>query len=211
MGKTLVIVESQGKISKIKAILGSEYEVMASFGHVMDLDGKVMSVDIKHNFEPNYVIMKGKDETVTKIKKAAKNASTILLATDEDREGEMIAWSLAHVLKIKDAKRITFTSITKTEILKAVKNPRKIDMPMVNAQKARRILDRLVGYELSPILWKSIKASLSAGRVQSVVARLIIDKEREIQEFFKKETSSYFKYAGTYEDKKKKKVIAQLY
>lgn len=201
-GKTLVIVESGGKIKKIQSILGSEYVVMASVGHIIDLDSKKMSVDIENNFEPQYINNPDKDKVIKELKAAAKKASDILLASDEDREGEMIAWSLASVLNIKDPKRIVFNSITKDELIKAIKNPRKIDNNMVDAQKSRRILDRIMGYELSPILWKSIGASLSAGRVQSVVVRLILDRENEINNFFQNDLTSYFKSDATFLDKK---------
>lgn len=208
---TLVLIESAGKIHTLKDILGSKYEVMASLGHIIDLEPGSMSIDISNNFEPKYTAIKGKEEIISKLKKAAKKSNGVLIATDEDREGEMIAWSLAHILNIKDAKRVTFKSITKDVVLKSIKNPRKIDQPMVDAQKARRILDRIVGYEISPILWKNIQDSSSAGRVQSVVARLIVDKEREIEEFYKKASSSSFKFTGMYLDKKNKQFAAQLY
>ncbi len=221
MGKTLVIVESPGKIKKLQSILGDDYIVMASIGHILDLHPKQMSVDLKNNFEPSYYIMgsiggskiKDKTDTVNDLKRAAKKADEILLAADEDREGEMIAWSVANVLKLntKNAKRITFNSITKTELEKAIKNPRTIDMNLVDAQKSRRILDRIIGFEISPILWKSIGASLSAGRVQSVVTRLLIDKENEIKTFMDKGDSNYFKFNGTFAVTKNKLLNSVLY
>lgn len=213
-GYTLCFVESPGKCKKIKEILesafGRGFEVMASVGHIIDLDTKD-GIDISNNFKPNYQINKDKFDVVNKIKKAASSASDILIATDEDREGEMIAWSLAYVLKLEDPKRIVFNSITKTELTKAVKNPRGIDYNLVDAQKARRELDMIIGFELSPLLWKSIGASLSAGRVQSVVLRLIVDKENDIKGFFSKGGDSYFKINGTFLDTKNKHFTAQLY
>jgi DNA topoisomerase-1 len=224
-GKILVIVESPGKIKKLQAILGDKYVVMASKGHILDLHPKKMSIDIENKFEPEYYIMgsfetdkskkrfQDKTDTVNDLKKAAKKASEVLLAADEDREGEMIAWSVARELglDVKKAKRIAFNSITKTELEKAIKSPRTIDMDLVEAQKSRRILDRLIGFEISPILWKSIGASLSAGRVQSVVVRLLIDKENEIKEFLQKENTSYFKFNGLFEVTKNKKLNSTLY
>ena len=206
-GKILVIVESPGKIKKIQSILGNNYIVTASVGHIIDLAAKTMSIDIEHDFKPKYENLEGKNKIINDLKKLAKSSSDILLATDEDREGEMIAWSLAYVLNISDAKRITFNSITEDEILKAVNNPRKIDFNLVDAQKSRRILDRIVGYEISPLLWKSIGQSLSAGRVQSVVVRIILDREREIQKFLKGDIKSEFKFKAEFY----KNIIAQLY
>jgi DNA topoisomerase-1 len=206
-GKTLVIVESPGKIKKIQDILGDSYIVAASVGHIIDLAAKNMSVDISNNFTPSYETLNGKESVIRDLKRYAKSADKILLATDEDREGEMIAWSIAYVLDLKDANRITFNSITETEILNAVANPRKIDINLVDAQKSRRILDRIVGFEISPLLWKSIGQSLSAGRVQSVVVRIILDKEREIQKFLKEDISSDFKFKGLFN----KNINAQLY
>jgi DNA topoisomerase-1 len=223
MSKILVIVESPGKIHKIEAILGSKYKVMASYGHIIDLAEGSMSIDLKNsNFEPEYSVIKPnknskfkaartKAEIIKDIKKEASKSSDILLATDEDREGEMIAWSLAYVLNIKDPKRIVFNSITKNELLAAIKSPGKINQDMVDAQKTRRILDRIVGYELSPILWKHVGAKLSAGRVQSVVARLIVDKEKEIKDFYLSGVGSYFKCVGTFLDTKKQSFNAMLY
>ena len=224
-GKILVIVESPGKIKKLQAILGDKYIVMASKGHILDLHPKKMSINIENKFEPEYYIMGSfetdkskkrfldKTEIVNELKKVAKKASDVLLAADEDREGEMIAWSVAKELNldVKKAKRIAFNSITKIELEKAIKNPRTIDMDLVDAQKSRRILDRLIGFEISPILWKSIGASLSAGRVQSVVVRLLIDKENEIKEFLQKENTSYFKFNGLFEVSKNKKLNSTLY
>ena len=206
-GKILIIVESPGKIKTIQSILGDNYIIVASVGHIIDLAAKTMSIDIEQDFKPKYENLEGKNKIINDLKKLAKSSSDILLATDEDREGEMIAWSLAYVLNITDAKRITFNSITEEEILKAVNNPRKIDINLVDAQKSRRILDRIVGYEISPLLWKSIGQSLSAGRVQSVVVRIILDREREIQKFLKGDIKSEFKFKAEFY----KNIIAQLY
>jgi len=211
MPKTLVIVESPGKIKKLESILGPNYVVLASVGHIMDLPVKSLSIDIKNNFTPFYAELENKKKVISDLKKALKLCSDVLLATDEDREGEMIAWSLAYMLGLKNPKRITFTSITKDEILKAVSNPRQIDLALVDAQKTRRLLDRIVGYEISPILWKSIGQSLSAGRVQSVVTRLIVDREKEIEAFFKSEYKSFFTVNGLFIDKKKQDFDSILY
>lgn len=216
MSKILVVIEAPGKIAKIKSILdslkdGNNYTVIASVGHIIDLDSNKLSVDVKNNFEPTYSINKDKHDIVKKLKAAYSKSDDVLLATDEDREGEMIAWSIASVLKLKNPKRIAYVAITKEDIGNAVKNPRKIDDALVNAQKTRRILDRIVGFEISPILWKSIGASLSAGRVQSVVTRIIIDRENEIKEFMQNKNSSYFKVLGVFLDNKNKPFDAYLH
>lgn len=191
MSKNLVIVESPAKAKTIEGFLGKDFTVKSSFGHVRDLVKKGMGINVEKNFEPEYEISPDKEKVITELKRLAKNADTVWLATDEDREGEAISWHLAEALdlKIADTKRIVFHEITKSAILEAIKNPRKIDKHLVDAQQARRILDRLVGFELSPVLWKKIRPSLSAGRVQSVAVRLIVDREREIQNF--KTTSAY--------------------
>jgi DNA topoisomerase-1 len=180
--KHLVIVESPAKARTIEGFLGSDYQVKSSFGHIRDLPKKGMSVDIANNFEPNYEVTPDKKKTVSELKKAAKTAESVWLASDEDREGEAIAWHLSEALGLdkKKTKRIVFHEITKTAITSAIENPRDIDVDLVNAQQARRILDRLVGYELSPVLWKKVRPGLSAGRVQSVAVRLIVEREREI-------------------------------
>lgn len=185
MPKKLVIVESPSKAKTIQKYLGDEYIIESSYGHVRDLPKKDISIDLENNFEPNYVVTDDKKEVVKKLKKLAKEVDEILLATDEDREGEAISWHLCKILGIdeKTAKRITYTEVTKEAILKAINNPRKLDMGLVNAQQARRVLDRIVGYELSPVLWKKVKPSLSAGRVQSVAVRIIVEREREINAF----------------------------
>jgi DNA topoisomerase-1 len=190
--KDLVIVESPAKAKTIEGYLGKGYKVMSSFGHIRDLPSKQMSIDIENDFKPTYEISPDKKKTVTALKKAAKSAETIWLATDEDREGEAIAWHLVEALGLKKSqtKRIVFHEITKPAILEAVKNPREVDEHLVDAQQARRVLDRLVGYELSPVLWKKVRRGLSAGRVQSVAVRLIVEREREIESFT---TESSFK------------------
>ena len=185
MAKNLVIVESPAKAKTIESILGKDFTVKSSFGHIRDLPGKDISVDIDNGFEPNYVIPSDKKKVVTELKKLAKNAEMVWLASDEDREGEAISWHLLEALKLDEdkTKRIVFHEITKSAITKAVENPRKINKNLVDAQQARRVLDRLVGYELSPVLWKKVKPSLSAGRVQSVAVRLIVEREKEILDF----------------------------
>ena len=181
----LVIVESPGKIDKIKKALGSDYMVKASIGHIRDLDESGLSIDIENGFKPEYVVPADKRKVVADLKKAAKEAKAVWLASDADREGEAISWHLFETLELKkeNTKRIVFQEITKPAILNAIENPREIDMNLVNAQQARRVLDRLVGFELSPVLWRKIQPKLSAGRVQSVALRLIVDREREILAF----------------------------
>jgi len=189
--KNLVIVESPAKAKTISAYLGDDYIVKSSFGHIRDLPKKGLNIDIDNNFAPSYEISEGKQKTVNELKKITSQSSTVWLASDEDREGEAIAWHLAQALSLDTArtKRIVFHEITKTAIENAIKSPRTIDINLVDAQQARRILDRLVGYELSPVLWKKVRTGLSAGRVQSVAVRLIVDREREIKDF--SATSSY--------------------
>ncbi|MFD1604065.1 type I DNA topoisomerase [Flavobacterium artemisiae] len=185
MAKNLVIVESPAKAKTIEKFLGSDFQVESSYGHIADLPSKEIGVDVENGFKPKYEVSPDKKALVTKLKSLSKNAETVWLASDEDREGEAISWHLAEELKLdtKKTKRIVFHEITKTAILKAIDNPREIDYNLVNAQQARRVLDRLVGYELSPVLWRKIKGGLSAGRVQSVSVRLIVEREREIQNF----------------------------
>ncbi len=197
MAKNLVIVESPAKAKTIEKFLGKDFKVASSYGHIRDLVSKDMGVDISDDFKPNYVIPPDKKDVVNELKKLAKGAETIWLASDEDREGEAIAWHLAEALKLPtdSTKRIVFHEITKSAIERAVANPRLIDINLVNAQQARRILDRLVGYELSPVLWKKIKPGLSAGRVQSVAVRLIVERERDIQSF---DSKNYFRVTGTF-------------
>jgi DNA topoisomerase-1 len=185
MAKNLVIVESPAKAKTIEKFLGKDFKVQSSFGHIADLPSKELGVDVEGDFTPKYIVSSDKKKLVADLKKEAKKAEMVWLASDEDREGEAIAWHLAEELDLKDenTKRIVFHEITKTAILKAIENPRKIDYNLVNAQQARRILDRLVGYELSPVLWRKVKGGLSAGRVQSVAVRLIVEREREIEAF----------------------------
>ncbi len=192
MSKNLVIVESPAKAKTINAYLGNDFEVTASFGHVRDLPKSETGIDVENNFEPKYIIPAKAKKVVADLRKKAKSAKEIYLATDLDREGEAIAWHIAEAIglnkeKSKDetakAKRITFSEITKDAILEAVKNPRKLDVDLIDAQQARRVLDRLVGYNLSPLLWKKVMKGLSAGRVQSVALRLVVEREREIEAF----------------------------
>lgn len=191
MAKNLVIVESPAKAKTIEKFLGKDFMVRSSFGHVMDLNKTKLSVDLDNEFTPDYEISPDKKKIVGELKKLAKDADMVWLASDEDREGEAISWHLYNALKLKDdsTRRIVFHEITKNAITNAIDNPRSIDKNLVNAQQARRVLDRLVGYELSPLLWRKVKPSLSAGRVQSVAVRLIVDREEEIKNF--KSTSSY--------------------
>ena len=181
-GKNLVIVESPGKVKTIQQYLGKEYLVKASIGHIRDLEEHKLSVDVEHGFQPEYVIPAGKKKVVSDLKKLSAEAETVWLASDEDREGEAISWHLSETLALprEKTRRIVFHEITKNAILEAIQHPREIDMNLVNAQQARRVLDRLVGFELSPILWRKIQPKLSAGRVQSVALRLIVDREKEI-------------------------------
>ncbi|MEO6174551.1 MAG: type I DNA topoisomerase [Flavobacterium circumlabens] len=185
MAKNLVIVESPAKAKTIEKFLGSDFQVESSYGHIADLPSKEIGVDVENGFKPKYEVSPDKKALVSKLKALSKNAEMVWLASDEDREGEAISWHLAEELKLdtKKTKRIVFHEITKSAILKAIENPREIDYNLVNAQQARRVLDRLVGYELSPVLWRKIKGGLSAGRVQSVSVRLIVEREREIQNF----------------------------
>ncbi len=185
MSDYLVIVESPAKASTIKKILGSKYKVEASMGHIRDLPKSQLGIDVDNDFEPKYINIRGKAELIKKLKKEASEASKVYLATDPDREGEAIAWHLAHILGIdEDSKcRITFNEITKSGIQNAIKNPRKLDKDLIDAQQARRALDRIVGYKISPLLWKKVRKGLSAGRVQSVAVRMIVDREEEIEKF----------------------------
>jgi DNA topoisomerase-1 len=200
MSKNLVIVESPAKAKTIEKFLGEDFIVKSSFGHVRDLSKKTISIDIENNFTPQYEISPDKVKTVNELKKLAKAANIVWLASDEDREGEAISWHLMEALDLKEekVKRIVFNEITKTAITHAVENPRTIDINLVNAQQARRVLDRLVGYELSPVLWKKVKPALSAGRVQSVAVRLIVEREEEIRNFT---TTSFYKIVGIFDVK----------
>lgn len=208
MSKNLVIVESPAKAKTIQKYLGKDFEVKSSFGHIRDLPKKGMGIDLK-TFTPDYEVSADKKKLVTELKAAVKKAEMVWLASDEDREGEAIAWHLAQELKLKEenTKRIVFHEITKNAILKAIENPRKIDQNLVNAQQARRVLDRIVGFEMSPVLWKKVKTGLSAGRVQSVAVRLVVEREQEIRNF--KPTSSY-KVEGVFTNAEKQEIVAKL-
>src|SRR5215216_2360658 len=195
-GKDLVIVESPAKAKTINKYLGDGYVVKASMGHVRDLPSKGMGVDLK-TFVPEYEVLESRSKVISELRKLAKDSDHIYLATDLDREGEAIAWHLKEALNIPDAKasRVKFNAITKSEIQKAFANPLAIDMDRVNAQQARRILDRIVGYEISPLLWRKVAKGLSAGRVQSVAVRLIVEREREIEAFIPEE---FWKIGGVF-------------
>ena len=208
MAKNLVIVESPAKAKTIQKYLGKDFEVKSSFGHIRDLPKQGMGINLE-NFTPDYEISADKKKVVADLKAASKKAETVWLASDEDREGEAIAWHLAQELKLKseNTKRIVFHEITKNAILKAVENPREIDQNLVNAQQARRVLDRIVGFEMSPVLWKKVKPGLSAGRVQSVAVRLIVEREKEIREF--KPVPSY-KVEGVFTNLEKQEISAKL-
>lgn len=197
MAKNLVIVESPAKAKTIEGYLGKDFVVKSSFGHVRDLSKKGLAIDIEHDFKPQYEVSADKKQVVAELKKLAKEAETVWLATDEDREGEAISWHLFETLGLekKDTRRITFNEITKPAILKAIENPRHINKELVDAQQARRVLDRIVGFELSPVLWKKVRPSLSAGRVQSVAVRLIVEREREIEQH---KTDSFFRVNGLF-------------
>ncbi len=189
MSKYLVIVESPAKAKTIRKYLGTDYKIAASMGHIRDLPQSHLGVDIKNDFNPMYIIIAGKSELIRNLKEDATNVEKVFLATDPDREGEAISWHLSHILKIDPQTdcRITFNEITKNAVVNAVKNPRQINMNLVDAQQARRILDRIVGYEISPVLWKKVRKGLSAGRVQSVATRIICDRETEIENFIPEE------------------------
>ena len=189
MAKYLVIVESPAKVKTIKKFLGSNYEVAASNGHVRDLPKSSLGIDVEHDYEPKYITIRGKGDILANLRKEVKKAEKIYLATDPDREGEAISWHLKELLALPDdkARRVTFNEITKKVVTESVGNPRDIDKDLVDAQQARRLLDRLVGYKLSPLLWKKIKRGLSAGRVQSVATRMVVDREKEIESFVREE------------------------
>lgn len=205
--KTLVIVESPTKAKTISRFLGSGYSVTSSYGHIRDLPSSSLGIDTENNFAPHYIIPRKKSKTVKELKAEAKKSSRIILATDEDREGEAIAWHLAHALGLENPERIVFHEITEPAILEALKNPRPLDMHLIDAQQARRTLDRLVGYKLSPFLWKKVMRGLSAGRVQSVALRLIVEREREREQFKKEE---YWTIGASFETPDKKPFTAEL-
>ena len=210
MAKNLVIVESPAKVKTIKKFLGANYEVMASYGHVRDLPKSQIGVEEKDDFEPKYITIRGKGDLLAALRKEAKKADKIYLATDPDREGEAISWHLIYALKLENKKvyRITFNEITKNAVKESLKNPREIDMGLVDAQQARRVLDRMVGYRISPLLWAKVKRGLSAGRVQSVALRMICDREDEIAEFIPEE---YWRIdAGILVKGEKKPIVAHF-
>lgn len=211
MAKYLVIVESAAKAPTIKKYLGSNYEVVASNGHVRDLPKSQMGVDVENDYEPKYITIRGKGDILSKLRKEVKKADKVYLATDPDREGEAISWHLFQTLKLdpKNTSRITFNEITKNAVKNSIKQARSIDLNLVDAQQTRRILDRVVGYRISPVLWEKVKRGLSAGRVQSVALRLICDREEEINEFIPKEYWSLT--ASIYADKEKKPFEAKFY
>ena len=206
MADKLIIVESPAKANTIKKFLGGSTKVVASMGHIRDLPKSKMGIDIEHDFEPQYINIRGKGDLIKSLKKDAKQAKKIYIATDPDREGEAIAWHLAKILEDEKDKitRVTFNEITKTAVQKAIKEPRDIDINLVDAQQARRVLDRIVGYKISPVLWKKVRRGLSAGRVQSVAVKLIVDRENEIEKFIPEE---YWNIYADLEDKKTKKTF----
>ena len=211
MASKLIIVESPAKANTIKKFLGGKTNVIASMGHIRDLPKSKMGIDIEHDFEPEYINIRGKANLINSLKKEAKTADTVILATDPDREGEAIAWHLAYILGIPENAvcRVTFNEITKEAVQNAIKKPRKIDMGLTNAQQARRVLDRIVGYKMSPVLWKKVRKGLSAGRVQSVAVKLIVERENEIENFVPEEYWNI--YAILQERKTKNKFKVKLY
>ena len=211
MADKLIIVESPAKADTIKKFLGGNTKVMASMGHIRDLPKSKMAVDIEHDFEPEYINIRGKGDLIKSLKKEAKVAKQVYLASDPDREGEAIAWHLAHILEIPEDSncRVTFNEITKETVKESIKKPRTINMDLVDAQQARRVLDRIVGYKISPVLWKKVKRGLSAGRVQSVAVKLIVDREEEIENFIPEEYWNI--YADLLELNSKKKFQATFY
>ncbi len=211
MANKLIIVESPAKANTIKKFLGGSTKVVASMGHIRDLPKSKLGVNVENNFEPEYINIRGKGDLIKSLKKEAKNAKTVYLATDPDREGEAIAWHLAHILDIPEngTNRVTFNEITKTAVQKAIKEPRTIDKNLVDAQQARRVLDRIVGYKMSPVLWKKVRRGLSAGRVQSVAVKLIVDREEEIEKFIPEEYWNI--YATLLDEKSKKEFTAKFF
>ena len=211
MADKLIIVESPAKANTIKKFLGGSTKVIASMGHVRDLPKSKLGIDVEHNFEPQYINIRGKGDLIKSLKKDAKSAKKVYLATDPDREGEAIAWHLSNILDVDSDKvtRVTFNEITKTAVQKAIKEPRDIDINLVDAQQARRVLDRIVGYKISPVLWKKVRRGLSAGRVQSVAVKLIVDREEEIEKFIPQEYWNI--YAKLLDEKSKKTFEAKLY
>lgn len=211
MSNKLIIVESPAKANTIKKFLGANTKVVASMGHIRDLPKSKLGVDIEHDFEPEYINIRGKGDLIKSLKKEAKGADIVYLATDPDREGEAIAWHLAKILEIPEDSvcRVTFNEITKEAVKESIKQPRKIDMNLTDAQQARRVLDRIVGYKISPLLWKKVKPGLSAGRVQSVAVKLIVDRENEIRNFIPEEYWNI--YATLLDEKSKQDFVAKFY
>ncbi|MCR4936514.1 MAG: DNA topoisomerase I, partial [Oscillospiraceae bacterium] len=194
----LVIVESPAKAKTIEKYLGGSYRVVASMGHLRDLPRSRIGVDVEHDFTPEYIPVPGRESVIEDLRKSADRAATVYLATDPDREGEAISWHLKELLEIPDgkARRVTFNEITRRVVTENIQAPREIDMDLVNAQQARRVLDRLIGYQISPLLWRKVRKGLSAGRVQSVATAMIVDREREIDEF---EPEEYWTLTGTFQ------------
>src|SRR3989449_2381656 len=188
MSEGLIIVESPAKARTLKRFLGDRFDVRASMGHVRDLPEKEMGVEVDDGFKPHYEVVESRRKTINELRSAAKNESEVILASDPDREGEAIAWHLAEVLKLRSPKRIEFHEITAEAVRRALESPRDIDMRLVNAQQARRVVDRLVGYRLSPFLWSKVQKGIGAGRVQSVALRLVVDREDEIRAFVAEES-----------------------
>ena len=211
MTDKLIIVESPAKANTIKKFLGGNTKVVASMGHIRDLPKSKLGIDVEHNFEPEYINIRGKGDLIKELKKDAKSSKKVYLATDPDREGEAIAWHLSKILDVDDSKvtRVTFNEITKTAVQKAIKEPRDIDINLVDAQQARRVLDRIVGYKISPVLWKKVRRGLSAGRVQSVAVKLIVDREEEIEKFIPEEYWNI--YVKLLDEKSKKTFEAKFY
>ncbi len=211
MADKLIIVESPAKANTIKKFLGGSTKVVASMGHIRDLPKSKMGIDIEHDFEPQYINIRGKGDLIKSLKKDAKNAKKVYLATDPDREGEAISWHLQHILEIPEDSvcRVTFKEITKETVQESMKHPRKVDINLVDAQQARRVLDRIVGYKISPVLWKKVKKGLSAGRVQSVAVKLIVDRENEIENFKPEEYWNI--YANLQKQDEKQNFIAHFY
>ena len=211
MTDKLIIVESPAKANTIKKFLGGNTKVVASMGHIRDLPKSKLGINIENNFEPEYINIRGKGDLIKELKKDAKNAKKVYLATDPDREGEAIAWHLSNILNVDEKKvtRVTFNEITKTAVQKAIKEPRDIDINLVDAQQARRVLDRIVGYKISPVLWKKVRRGLSAGRVQSVAVKLIVDREEEIEKFIPEEYWNI--YVELLDEKTNKKFEAKFY
>ena len=211
MADKLVIVESPAKANTIKKFLGGSTKVLASMGHIRDLPKSKLAVDVEHDFEPEYINIRGKGDLIKELKKEAKSAKKVYLATDPDREGEAIAWHLSNILETDPSKvtRVTFNEITKSAVQKAIKEPRDIDINLVDAQQARRVLDRIVGYKMSPVLWKKVRRGLSAGRVQSVAVKLIVDREEEIEKFIPEEYWNI--YVDLLDEKSKKEFQAKFY